>query len=411
MTAPAYRCTACSQVYFPTSLFCPVCGAGSEQTEGVGASPENGLKRILKPVGEGIPRGPWLNEIARKEPFEPAIERRRLDQFTGALVGTACGDAMGVPVEGQAPSAGERHAAKLARANECGETAVPYFSTVYTGRYSDDTQQARAIVEVYRERVFMDAQLFAEKLGAIVRSGRARGWGASSMRAVTRIVSGEKWSACAAPSGECGSAPVMRVVPVGALLARGPQNGVVTDACAQSSVTHSDPRCTAASVLVALAASDAVNGHVTATGPHLAQWASRVAEFAPRLAEAVTQLPVAVRMERADAVRWAARCGPWGDAIADEDVCGIPGTAGPIALFAIRCWLRSPHAWLPGVLDAISAGGDTDTAAAVTGGLLGASLGASAIPPLFALRIRDVGHGGVGELTRLCVDAWKQHRR
>lgn len=107
---------------------------------------------------------------------------------------------------------------------------MPSFSTVSTGRYSDDTQQARAIVEVYRERVFMDAQLFAEK---------------------------------------------------------------------------------------------------------------------------------------------AARYGPWGDAIADEDVCGIPGTAGPIALFAIRCWLRSPHAWLPRVLDAISAGGDTDTAAAVTGGLLG----------------------------------------
>ena len=82
-------------------------------------------------------------------------------------------------------------------------------------------------------------------------------------------------------------------------------------------------------------------------------------------------------MERTDAVRWAAGFGPGGDALAGEDVVGIPGTAGPIALFAIRCWLRSPHAFLPGVLDAISAGGDTDTAAAVTGGLLGTSLGAS----------------------------------
>jgi hypothetical protein len=62
--------------------------------------------------------------------------RLYFDRFTGALVGTACGDAMGLTVEGQAPSAGERHATRLRLAQEQGEAAVPYFSQVYGGPVS-----------------------------------------------------------------------------------------------------------------------------------------------------------------------------------------------------------------------------------------------------------------------------------
>ena len=259
MTAPAYRCTACQQVYFPSSLFCPACGAGSEQTSGVGRSPENGHRRHVASVSEGRPVGPWLTKIARQTPLEPALERRRIDQSTGALIGTACGDSMGLLVEGQAPSAGERHAARLALANECGTSAVPHFPTVYSGRYSDDTQQARALVEVFSVHGHVSQDAFAARLAAVVSSGRAYGWGASSMKAVRRMVNGESWREAAAPVGECGSAPVMRVVPLGALLANEPENTLVAEAAAQARVTHADLHCTAAAVLVALAARAAVH--------------------------------------------------------------------------------------------------------------------------------------------------------
>lgn len=56
----------------------------------------------------------------------------------------------------------------------------------------------------------------------------------------------------------------------------------------------------------------------------------------------------------------------------------------PVALYA---WLRSPSEYRRSVEGVIRLGGDTDTTAAIVGALVGASQGASAIPPEWLERL------------------------
>jgi hypothetical protein len=47
---------------------------------------------------------------------------------------------------------------------------------------------------------------------------------------------------------------------------------------------------------------------------------------------------------------------------------------------AIHAWLRSPISYADAVTSAIRCGGDTDTVAAITGGIVGAAVGVQGIP-------------------------------
>jgi ADP-ribosylglycohydrolase len=58
-------------------------------------------------------------------------------------------------------------------------------------------------------------------------------------------------------------------------------------------------------------------------------------------------------------------------------VSGFINHTVPVALF---CWLRYPTDFRAAVEQVILLGGDSDTTAAIVGGLLGATLGANAIP-------------------------------
>ena len=61
----------------------------------------------------------------------------------------------------------------------------------------------------------------------------------------------------------------------------------------------------------------------------------------------------------------------------ERGVSGYINHTVPVALY---CWLRWPSDFRHAVEDAIVVGGDTDTTAAIVGGLAGATLGVRAIP-------------------------------
>jgi len=334
------------------------------------------------------------------------------DRFLGALLGTACGDAMGLPVEGQPPSAGISHAHRLGpvfhhvRPERPERSRAVPLSRVFPGRYSDDGQQARVLVEMLEAHGGVHEDDFANRLQDIVARGGHHGWGAGTLSAVERMRTGMSWRDAASGGGRCGNGAAMRVVPLGVWYAHEADDAVAEAASRQSRVTHADPRSTAAAVAIAMAAADAARGlSARALLERTTAWAAHVEGHDERLASGLRAMRARFRMPRAEAVAWAVAHGP--DLPSRPQ--GVPGVAAPTALFALWCWLRLPWHFSSSVLDAIAAGGDTDTTAAIVGGLVGATAGAHALPWSLTERLHDGPDWKADQLTRLCERAWQRH--
>ncbi len=72
---------------------------------------------------------------------------------------------------------------------------------------------------------------------------------------------------------------------------------------------------------------------------------------------------------------------------------GVSGFIVPTTIMATYCWLRYPTNFRRAVDSAVSLGGDTDSVAAIVGGLVGAHIGFSALPQDLVRRLGGSPHG------------------
>jgi hypothetical protein len=70
-------------------------------------------------------------------------------------------------------------------------------------------------------------------------------------------------------------------------------------------------------------------------------------------------------------------------------------------IFCIYCFLCVPDFYISAICMSIRAGGDTDTTAAIVGGIVGARLGIESIPSYFVEKINDRGNYKSDELIKL----------
>jgi ADP-ribosylglycohydrolase len=137
---------------------------------------------------------------------------------------------------------------------------------------------------------------------------------------------------------------------------------------ASTRVTHTDPRAEAGALAVALAA-----------------WhARRHAPPADYLATLAEVLP-ALDRELLDLIRRAADSAADGEptpAFADSLGLsrGVSGYVRHTVPVVVRAWLRNPGDYRAAVTAVIQCGGDTDTTAAIVGGIIGAAVGRAGIP-------------------------------
>lgn len=68
---------------------------------------------------------------------------------------------------------------------------------------------------------------------------------------------------------------------------------------------------------------------------------------------------------------------------------GVTGFINHTVPVCLYCWLRHPGSYEDAVSSIISLGGDTDTTAAIVGGMAGATLGEAAIPPAWTTGLLD----------------------
>jgi len=287
----------------------------------------------------------------------------------GAVVGSAVGDALGAPFEFGPPG---QYSARFPRpvVGGTGEMVGGGAFGWEPGEFTDDTQMALVQAESLIECGGPDpVDLF----------DRFRSWasGARDVGNQTRAVLGSDLvgSAAAAehfsrhPGAAAGNGSLMRCVPTAVLCAVGGEDDSIEVARSTAAVTHGDPAAGWGTAIAHVIVRAAVRG----TDPFTA------------LDAILDRLPDDQHRFRSMlAPEWA----PTAMNVTNGSVWGC---------LAQAVWaVRSTDSFADALIAAIDLGGDTDTVAAVTGGLAGAIHGVAAIPSRWATYVNGTvtGPGG-----------------
>jgi ADP-ribosylglycohydrolase len=284
----------------------------------------------------------------------------RAQRLAGVVLGTAVGDALGMPRE----ALSRRRAERL-----FGPPPLRHRLLFGRGIPSDDTDHSCFVAEALLvEPVSPDA--FARDLGRSLRLWLLTlpaGVGFGTLRAIFKLWVG--FSPSRSGVWSAGNGPAMRSAAIGVYFA-GDFERTREFVRASTRLTHTDPRAEEGALAVALAtgyASDRARADVTAASvlAHLRKYVSGE-ELLGALAA------VEAHLERgSSATEFADSLG------LRKGVTGYVNHTVPAAFF---CWLRYRNDYRRVVEEAIALGGDSDTTGAIAGALAGAALGASAIP-------------------------------
>lgn len=283
--------------------------------------------------------------------------------FLPILYGLALGDALGRPVE-------SLHWPAIRARYGPGGIAEPPDPALFT----DDTQMTVAVCEALIEAGERDVDtLMAAMSRKFVEWARrpdtpSRAPGQTCWRAVKNLEQGLSWrEAGIKESKGCGSAT--RAAPIGYLYQRDPSR-LRQAAHAAGSATHQHPAADAASIAAAFLIKLALDG------AHPAEFSRRVLEFCDGISEEFDN--AILRLNHT--LGWTYP----GDAIRHIG----QGWVGEEAIaLAIYCCLKFPDDYVAAVRLAANIDGDSDSAASITGGILGARLGLEAIPPEWIRRL------------------------
>lgn len=286
----------------------------------------------------------------------------RLDgqQIRGSLLGLATGDALGAPFERSSPQ-------EAGQAVEQGRVDMSGGSGWGPGEWTDDTAMALLLAESIAERGLLDTGDVARRYIAWAGTD-PRGIGAITRGALRNARDDEDARARAKALHEqsgltAGNGTVMRAAPIG--LAASSVEEATRAAREDARLTHFDPAAASASAALCAALVTIGEG-----GDPLDAAAAEIGNE-PRLGMVVE----AVRKGREEPIR----------SVAGSPEAGTCWATLGVALFA----LTSFDAYEPGVLWAISLGGDTDTNAAVAGALLGCRRGPDSIPEQWLAQLKE----------------------
>jgi len=276
-----------------------------------------------------------------------------LDRARGILLGLACGDALGRPVEFSSASEISVEHGRLDEMVGQGTWNQP------AGTITDDTEQALCIARSLVEHQAFDPADVAERFVAWYDSGPFD-IGGMTRRSLTRLKRGDAWDEAGqyvwenTPEGQnAGNGSVMRCPPLAIPYAT-EWDRLVEVSRQSSQITHADPRCTEGCVLLNLT----VAGLLDDADAPLQDALDYVGADAP--GELVTAL----------------------EPLARGDSPGTLETSGYVVhslQTALHDGLVADNAE-DAIVMAVSRGGDADTIGAIAGAVAGARFGASQLP-------------------------------
>ena len=290
------------------------------------------------------------------------------DRAHGVLLGLACGDALGRPVEFEPAAAIERRHGTLEEMVGHGTWNQP------AGTVTDDTEQALCIGRSLVERGAWEPADVAERFVAWYDTDPFD-IGNMTARSLRELRQGAPWDEAgqrvwerSEEGSNAGNGSVMRCPPLAVAFAADAE--LLARASRESSrITHADPRCTVGCELL----NRTVAGLLRGAGDPLAAALDTADDVPAELRDALE--PVA----------------------AGEEPTELRTTGYVVHTLQTALWdgLRAESAEAA-IVRAVNRGGDTDTVGAVAGAVAGARFGASALPERW-LAVLD----GREELARL----------
>lgn len=280
------------------------------------------------------------------------------DRVRGAMWGLLIGDALGVPYEFHPP-------ADIPPQPQVEFTPPPWFQRAHAGTppgtWSDDGAHALCLLASLLERGQLDTTDLMRRLSAWFDDGylavdaRPYDVGIQTSTALMRFARGAPAEG-SGPDGERdnGNGSLMRVLPL-ALWHVGDDDALIHDAMRQSIITHGHLRSQLCCALYCLWVRRTL---ASAANP----WADALATLRRRFPVGTpehTELEQHIR----------------------PDVRGGTGSGYAVDCLRSARWAIEQGSYEDAVRAAISLGHDTDTTAAVAGGLAGARDGLAAIPP------------------------------
>jgi ADP-ribosylglycohydrolase len=289
------------------------------------------------------------------------------EQLTGCLLGTAVADALGLPYEGLSPRRGQRL------------LGIPHQYRLFGpyGLVSDNTEHA-----------YMTAQALIASGGIPTRfvndlAWRLRWWllaapagiGLATLRAILKLWLG--FSPQQSGVFSAGNGPAMRATILGAAVADKVLLGELIQASTR--LTHTDPKAEQGAWVIALATRVACEQDRVNPQHFLEGVESHLDETAQELLTLLRQAVESV--ERGETTpTFAQSLG------LDKGVSGYMLHTVPVVIHA---WLSLPDNYPQAIQALISCGGDTDSTAAMAGGIIGAAVGKAGIPEEYLARLLE----------------------
>ena len=282
------------------------------------------------------------------------------DRLHGCLLGGAIGDALGLPFERLAPDRARQIFGAQAKGLEM--QLLPH-----RGMLSDDTEHA-----LFTARALLESRGDAQKFGRVLR-GELRAWTFYLPPGIGKatLLAGLKAWTFTHKTGvfSAGNGPAMRAPILGAFL---PDLVQLREFCRVSTrLTHTDPKAEIGALAIALAAHQSARGECNGARllRDLREWSDdsdatrELLELAGQAVNSASNKQTAREFCR--------------DLGLERGVSGYIFHTVPVVL---QCWLRYPDDFGAALESIIRCGGDTDSTAAILGGIIGARVGAEALP-------------------------------
>lgn len=289
------------------------------------------------------------------------------ERLAGVLVGTAVGDALGLPFEGMSRRRVRRQLAG---------GALRHRFLFGRGMVSDDTEQAcllaRALLKSRAEPERLASELGRDLRWWLLRAPAGIGW--ATLRGIVRLWLGFAPSRSGVRSA--GNGPAMRAPLLGVFAAED-EPRLRELVRASTLITHTDPRAFDGALAVALAAA----------------MASRCSTR--ELNGALVLREISFRLQPGPMAELVRRASDWVDRPAQglaDDLgagAGVSGFVNQTVPLALLCWARNPSNAPAALTEVVALGGDTDTTAAIVGALCGASAGEACFPPAWVCGIAE----------------------
>ena len=300
----------------------------------------------------------------------------RQEQFIGALIGCAVGDALGAPLENKPRE-------EIAKVTGLTSGFHP-FKSHSAGQFTDDTQQTLAIARSIVETGRVDGAAIAREFVELWQSGEIVGQGPVADRAVKRLIAGVSWREAAIADDIPLNGAAMRVSPIG-LWNFDRTERLAEDARTSSIVTHRHPTAIAGAIAVAMAVAYACTASEIDAERFLRLTGESVAPQSAEFARHILTLRHWLTLDETVALEAIVAVG--GEPL--RKGFGISAGTVPTVLASLYAFLRYPYDFPAAVECAIRVGGDVDTTAAITGAICGAHNGVDAIPDHLVASVKD----------------------